>query len=75
MRTFARAVLLGVVGGATYIVYTSYLQRHPHEQLDFDPSLPTVAVLGNGWASTAFLKQLDNTGYNVVRAFDFGESC
>lgn len=66
VRTFARAVLLGVVGGATYIVYTSYLQRHPHEQLDFDPSLPTVAVLGNGWASTAFLKQLDNTGYNVV---------
>jgi NADH:ubiquinone reductase (non-electrogenic) len=58
-----------VAGGITYIIYTSYEQRHPTIQLPFDPKLPTVAVLGNGWASTAFLKQLDNEGYNVVSLF------
>lgn len=40
--------------------------RHPGEQLPHDPSLPTVVVVGNGWASTAFLKELDNQDYNVV---------
>ena len=59
-------MLVGVLGGVSYVVYASYSQRHPSDQLDFDATLPTVAVLGNGWASTAFLKQLDNEGYNVV---------
>jgi len=40
--------------------------RHPGVQLPHDPSLPTVVVVGNGWASTAFLKELDNQDYNVV---------
>ena len=66
LRMFARTVLVGVLGGVGYVVYASYTQRHPSDQLDFDATLPTVAVLGNGWASTAFLKQLDNEGYNVV---------
>lgn len=49
-----------------FVVWHSYDQRHPGEQLPHDPSLPTVVVLGNGWGSTAFLKDLDNEGYNVV---------
>lgn len=66
LRTFARTVLVTVVAGSGYILWRSYDQRHPGEQLPHDPKLPTVVVLGNGWASTAFLKELDNTGYNVV---------
>ncbi|GAA5976659.1 hypothetical protein JCM10908_005585 [Rhodotorula pacifica] len=66
IRTFARTVLVTVVAGSGYVLWRSYEQRHPGEQLPHDPSLPTVVVLGNGWASTAFLKDLDNTGYNVV---------
>ncbi|GAA6049019.1 hypothetical protein JCM3770_005442 [Rhodotorula araucariae] len=66
LRTFARGVLVTVLAAGGYIVWRSYEQRHPGEQLPHDPSLPTVVVLGNGWASTAFLKELDNAGYNVV---------
>ncbi|GAA5998691.1 uncharacterized protein JCM10292_007162 [Rhodotorula paludigena] len=66
IRTFARAVLVTVLAGGGYIVWRSYEQRHPGEQLPHDPKLPTVVVLGNGWGSTAFLKDLDNQGYNVV---------
>ncbi|KAM0754869.1 putative NADH dehydrogenase [Meredithblackwellia eburnea MCA 4105] len=66
LRTFARTVLVAVVGTSTFIVWHSYVQRNPGDQLEQDPSLPTVVVVGNGWASTAFLKQLDNEGYNVI---------
>ncbi|GAA5911522.1 hypothetical protein JCM6882_000526 [Rhodosporidiobolus microsporus] len=66
LRTFARTVLVAVLAGGGYIIWQTYDQRHPGEQLPHDPKLPTVVVLGNGWASTAFLKELDNQGYNVV---------
>ncbi|GAA5934137.1 uncharacterized protein JCM15063_000564 [Sporobolomyces koalae] len=66
LRTFGRTVLFVVAATGTFIVWRSYEQRHPGEQLPHDPSLPTVVVLGNGWGSSAFLKELDNTGYNVV---------
>ncbi|GAA5921367.1 hypothetical protein JCM3775_003010 [Rhodotorula graminis] len=66
LRTFGRTVLVTVLAAGGYVVWRSYDQRHPGEQLPHDPTLPTVVVLGNGWASTAFLKELDNQGYNVV---------
>ncbi|KAH8929931.1 FAD/NAD(P)-binding domain-containing protein [Atractiella rhizophila] len=66
LRTFARSVLVLIVGSFSYIVYQSYKARHPPNQLPFDPSLPTIVVLGNGWGATSFLKKLDNEGYNVV---------
>ncbi|GAA6045815.1 External NADH-ubiquinone oxidoreductase 1, mitochondrial [Rhodotorula toruloides] len=66
IRTFARTVLVTILAGGGYVIWRSYEQRHPGEQLPHDPKLPTVVVLGNGWASTAFLKELDNSGYNVV---------
>ncbi|KAI5475806.1 NADH dehydrogenase [Pseudohyphozyma bogoriensis] len=66
LRTFARTVLVTLIGTSAYIVWHAHEQRHPGEQLPHDPKLPTVVVLGNGWGSTAFLKQLDNEGYNVI---------
>ncbi|GAA6034798.1 hypothetical protein JCM8097_009304 [Rhodosporidiobolus ruineniae] len=66
LRTFGRTVLVTVLAGTGYVLWQTYEKRHPGEQLPHDPKLPTVVVLGNGWASTAFLKELDNEGYNVV---------
>lgn len=65
-KIFGRVTLATVLGGAAYVGYHSYDRRHPGKQLPHDPSLPTVVVVGNGWASTAFLKELDNENYNVV---------
>ena len=71
---FARGVLLLVLAGGSYIAYRSYTQRHPGEQLGQDPTKPTIVgatassfsrliflVLGSGWASTSFLKDVDNS--------------
>ncbi|SCZ99594.1 BZ3500_MvSof-1268-A1-R1_Chr3-1g06133 [Microbotryum saponariae] len=66
IRNFARFVLVAVVGSASFVVWHSHRARHPSDQLPHDPSLPTVVVVGNGWGSTAFLKNLKNEGYNVV---------
>lgn len=63
---FARGVLAIVLGGTTYIVYSSYQSRHPPVQLPQDPTKKNLVILGNGWASTAMLKALDTEGYNVT---------
>ena len=43
-----------------------YNDRHPPEQLPYDPSKPTIAILGSGWAATSILKDLDTLEYNLV---------
>ncbi|EPB86786.1 NADH dehydrogenase [Mucor circinelloides 1006PhL] len=43
-----------------------YMQRHPSTQADVDPEKKTIVVLGSGWASTSFLKDIDTDHYNVV---------
>lgn len=43
-----------------------YVQRHPSAQADVDPEKKTIVVLGSGWASTSFLKDIDTDHYNVV---------
>lgn len=43
-----------------------YVQRHPPQQQDIDPEKKTIVVLGSGWASTSFLKDIDTDYYNVV---------
>lgn len=66
IRNFARFSLVALLSTVGFVVFHSYEQRHPGDQLPKDKSLPTVVVVGNGWGSTAFLKDLDNEGYNVV---------
>jgi NADH:ubiquinone reductase (non-electrogenic) len=43
-----------------------YVQRNPPVQADIDPEKKTIVVLGSGWASTSFLKDIDTEDYNVV---------
>lgn len=43
-----------------------YLQRNPSVQAEIDPEKKTIVVLGSGWASTSFLKDIDTDHYNVV---------
>lgn len=43
-----------------------YVQRNPSAQADVDPEKKTIVVLGSGWASTSFLKDIDTDHYNVV---------
>jgi NADH:ubiquinone reductase (non-electrogenic) len=50
--------------GAFY--YITQSQRHPGPQLPHDPSKKNVVVVGSGWGSTAFLKSLDTSEYNVT---------
>lgn len=47
-------------------VIEMYVQRHPPQQADVDPEKKTIVVLGSGWASTSFLKDIDTDYYNVV---------
>lgn len=54
-------------GGLFY--YVTQKERNPGPQLPFDPSKKTVVVLGSGWASASFLKNLDTANYNVVRPY------
>lgn len=43
-----------------------YVQRHPLVQAEIDPEKKTIVILGSGWASTSFLKDIDTDHYNVV---------
>ncbi|KAK9897980.1 FAD/NAD(P)-binding domain-containing protein [Cystobasidium minutum MCA 4210] len=63
---FARTVLVTVLAGTGYIIYRSYINRHPPIQLPHDPAKKNLVILGNGWASTSLLKNLDTEGYNVT---------
>lgn len=59
-------VKVGFVGAIAYGSYEMYAQRHPPVQADIDPEKKTIVVLGSGWASTSFLKDIDTDDYNVV---------
>lgn len=57
---------LSLVGATGMLLFEVYSKRHPGPQLDFDPSLETVVVLGSGWGATSFLQDLDTLNYNVI---------
>ncbi|KAI8997307.1 hypothetical protein BDB01DRAFT_770594 [Pilobolus umbonatus] len=62
----ANGVKYGLLAGVGYGCYEMYLQRHPHAQAEIDPEKKTIVILGSGWASTSFLKDIDTDHYNVV---------
>lgn len=72
MKTFfslvGKATLVTIVGGVGAFLYITNKDRHPGDQLPFDPEKKTIVVLGSGWGATSLLKSLDTTDYNVVCA-------
>ncbi|TFY65981.1 hypothetical protein EVG20_g5109 [Dentipellis fragilis] len=66
LQSLGRVTLVTILasGGAFY--YVTQRERHPGTQLPFDPSKKTVVVLGSGWGSTSFIKNLDMSEYNVI---------
>ena len=66
-RTVGRVTLVTiVVSGGTFYYFTQK-DRSPGVQLPYDPSKKNIVVVGSGWGATSFLKNIDNTEYNVVR--------
>jgi len=56
------------IASQIYLLTLSVTQKqvNPGEQLESDPSKPTLVVLGSGWGATSFLKNFDSDEYNVV---------
>ncbi|KAG0179957.1 NADH:ubiquinone oxidoreductase [Apophysomyces sp. BC1021] len=65
-RLFKTTVKLGVAVGMVTGGYAMWEHRHPPVQAEIDPTKKTIVVLGSGWASTSFLKDIDTDQYNVV---------
>jgi Pyridine nucleotide-disulphide oxidoreductase len=66
LQTLGRVTLFTIVTSGCVFYYTTQKDRHPGPQLPFDPSKKNIVVVGSGWASTAFLKNLDTSEYNVT---------
>ncbi|RUS35221.1 hypothetical protein BC938DRAFT_474072 [Jimgerdemannia flammicorona] len=65
-RILRRTAYVGTAAWFVYGGYNIYTARHPLAQAAFDPEKKTIVILGSGWASTAFLKDIDTVNYNVV---------
>jgi NADH:ubiquinone reductase (non-electrogenic) len=67
-----RAALLSLLAGGGILGYYVYLESHPGEQEKHAPFFKngqkkkTIVILGSGWGSMSFLKNLDTSLYNVV---------
>ncbi|KAK6442047.1 NADH:ubiquinone oxidoreductase [Oleoguttula sp. CCFEE 5521] len=66
LRFLWRETYISILGGLVYGSYGIYLNRHPGEQAEPDPTKKTLVVLGTGWGSVSLLKKLDTENYNVV---------
>ncbi|KAK8850435.1 hypothetical protein IAR55_004353 [Kwoniella newhampshirensis] len=66
MQNLGRVTLVLILTATGAFLYVTQAQSHPPEQLDADPTKPTLVVLGSGWGATSFLKSLDTDEFNVV---------
>ncbi|KAL5504962.1 NDE1_2 [Sanghuangporus vaninii] len=66
LQSVGRVSLFTVVTTSGVFFYFTWKDKHPGEQLPFDPSKKTVVVLGSGWGATSFLRSLDTEDYNVI---------
>lgn len=71
-RTLKRLTFLTVLGSIGYIGYKIYDEKIPKNQVKQTPVFDngqrkkTLVILGTGWGSISFLKNLDTSLYNVV---------
>ncbi|KAH9975270.1 FAD/NAD-P-binding domain-containing protein [Lactifluus volemus] len=66
LQALGRVTLITILTSGSVFYYITQKNRNPGPQLPFDPSKKNVVVVGSGWASTAFLKSLDTSDYNVT---------
>ncbi|KAF8504336.1 FAD/NAD-P-binding domain-containing protein [Russula emetica] len=66
LQTLGRVTLFTIVTTGGVFYYITQRERNPGPQLPHDPSKKNVVVVGSGWGSTAFLKKLDTSEYNVT---------
>ncbi|KAI9827740.1 MAG: NADH:ubiquinone oxidoreductase [Thelocarpon impressellum] len=66
LRWLWRLTYLSAIGGVGWLGYSTYLLRHPAEQVDPAPDKKTLVILGTGWGAVSLLKKLDTANYNVV---------
>lgn len=71
-KTAKRLTYLSVFGSIGYIGYKVYMEKNPADQVKQSPIFEngqrkkTLVILGTGWGSISFLKNLDTSLYNVV---------
>ncbi|KAI0300101.1 NADH dehydrogenase [Multifurca ochricompacta] len=66
LQFIGRVTLITIVTTGGVFYYITQKDRHPGQQLPHDPSKKNLVVVGSGWGSTAFLKNLDTSDYNVT---------
>ncbi|KAA1477791.1 FAD/NAD-P-binding domain-containing protein [Dentipellis sp. KUC8613] len=66
LQSLGRVTLVTILASGGAFWYVTQRERHPGTQLPFDSSKKTVVVLGSGWGSTSFIKNLDTSEYNVI---------
>lgn len=66
LQNLGRATLATLVTSAAVLTYVTQKDKHPGQQLPFDPEKKTLVVLGSGWGATSLLKTMDTDDYNVV---------
>ena len=64
--SFSRECLTIISSPYLHVFTEIYYEQNPPKQLPWDPSKKTIAIIGTGWASVAFLTTLDTSNYNVV---------
>ncbi|KAI0275857.1 FAD/NAD-P-binding domain-containing protein [Russula aff. rugulosa BPL654] len=66
LQTLGRVTLFTIVTTGGVFYYITQRERNPGPQLPHDSSKKNIVVVGSGWGSTAFLKKLDTSDYNVT---------
>ncbi|WWD20618.1 hypothetical protein CI109_105094 [Kwoniella shandongensis] len=66
LQNLGRVTLVLILTATGAFLYVTQAQNNPPDQLDADPTKPTLVVLGSGWGATSFLKSLDTDDFNVV---------
>ncbi|KAI0055965.1 NADH dehydrogenase [Artomyces pyxidatus] len=66
LQHLGRVTLVTVVTTTGVFYYVTQKDRHPGSQLPFDPTKKNIVVLGSGWGSTSFLKNVDTSDYNII---------
>ncbi|KAJ7575305.1 hypothetical protein C8J56DRAFT_1032557 [Mycena floridula] len=66
ITTLGCTMLLTLLVGGGWFIWTTQQGKHPGKQLPFEEGKKTSVVLGSGWGTTSLLKTLDTEDYNAI---------